>query len=305
MTIEIPTLEPIQRLTRDLKQAAAVLSEKEARFLVDAYYSMQDFRIQGEGQVRAMSATGEPHALNVWLASQMRALENEVKKALGVFAESKVPGQWALSQYGIGPVITAGLLAHFDITKAPTVGHFWSFAGLDPNKKWEKGQKRPWNAKLKVLCWKAGESFKKFSNHPECYYGHIYRERKQLEIERNNAGLFAEQAKFSLATKKIQDADLKAKYEAGKLPDGRLDLRAARYATKLFLAHLHEVMFFDKYGKMPPKPYVIEHVAGHVHWIGVPNGELVPGLREAEIAVGARPPVIDSTTRLDGTVAPE
>ena len=37
---------------------------------------------------------------------------------------------------GIGPVIAAGLLANIDIKQAPTVGHIWRFAGLDPTNKW-------------------------------------------------------------------------------------------------------------------------------------------------------------------------
>jgi hypothetical protein len=322
-------LEPIQKLSRDLKQASITLSDREARYLVDAYYSMQDFRTQGDSQVRSMSATGEPHAVNKWLATQTRGLENQLKLALGAFAESKRPGRWALSQVGIGPVITAGLLAHLDIAKAPTAGHFWRYAGLDPTLEWQGKEKaaawvkahkhlspeemlavagadfkrrpelirkvatfdprdpetpktlthatiqaglarRPWNAKLKVLMWKAGESFKKFHNHPECYYGHVYQQRKLLEVERNEAGKFADQAQHSLETKNITNSELRAKYKAGKLPDGRLDLRAARYATKLFISHLHWVMFECHHNSPPPKPYVIEHL-GHVHLLTPPG----------------------------------
>jgi len=78
------------------------------------------------------------------------------------------------------------------------------------------------------------------------------------------------QAARSLEERKIKDKDLKACYEAGRLPAGRLDLRARRYAVKLFLAHLHHVMYEDHFETPPPKPYVIEH-GGHVHFIGPPN----------------------------------
>ena len=54
--------------------------------------------------------------------------------------------RWARSIYGIWPVLAAGLLAHIDIEQAPTVGHIWSFAGLDPTKKWQPKTTRPWNA---------------------------------------------------------------------------------------------------------------------------------------------------------------
>ena len=60
---------------------------------------------------------------------------------------------------GIGPVITAGFLAHIDIAKAPTVGHVpGGSADLDPTVKWDKGTKRPWNVVMKRLCWIVEES---------------------------------------------------------------------------------------------------------------------------------------------------
>lgn len=52
----------------------------------------------------------------------------------------------------------------------------------------------------------------------------------------------------------------------GMLPKSQIQARAERFATKLFISHLFEKMYIDKYGKMPPKPYVIEHM-GHVDYI--------------------------------------
>lgn len=291
-------LDPVSRLTKDLAKAAATLSPNEARFLVDAYYLMQEQRIRTGGQIRAMEA--EPHEILQWFNTQSESLENQVKRALARYAEEHPVGQWALSIIGIGPVITAGLLANINLKpwrcalvktgaakkacrpKEPhgpqcdyeilhTVGHIWRFAGLDPTVKWEKGQKRPWNASLKRLCWIIGESFTKVSGNPEAFYGQVYAQRKALEIERNAAGKFADQAAASLAAKKYRDDTLaKKRYEAGELPDARLHLRAQRYAVKLFLAHLHEVWYKHEFGIDPPKPYVIEHL-GHVHQIPVPR----------------------------------
>jgi len=176
-----------------------------------------------------------------------------------------------LSIVGIGPVLAAGLLAHIDIEKAPTAGHIWSFAGLNPNTTWGKGEKRPWNAKLKVLCWKIGQSFVKVSNRENDVYGHIYKERKELEMGRNEAGEYAEQAKNKLATTKIgKDTEAYKWYSEGKLPLGHIQQRAERYATKIFLSHLHEVMYINHFGEKPPKPFAIE-ILGHAHKIYVPN----------------------------------
>jgi hypothetical protein len=132
--------------------------------------------------------------------------------------------------------------------------------------------KRPWNGNLKVLCWKLGDSFVKQSNRANAFYGLLYRKRKELEVERNEAGKFKDQAAETLATKRIQDPLTRAAYEAGMLPPGRLDLRARRYAVKIFLAHWHDVAYRDHHKAEPPKPWVFEWGEGqHVHMIHVPK----------------------------------
>jgi hypothetical protein len=263
--------EAIRKLTKDERNASVTLGKDEARFLVDAYYQLQDNRIRSDGQVRSMSRDGEPHAVLQWLADMNRTLEESIKSALDNYSTASPVGQWARSQVGIGPVIAAGLLAHLDITKANTAGAFWSYAGMDPRSVWEKGQKRPWNAQLKVLCWKLGESFVKVSGNEKAFYGRIYKERKALETARNEAGEYAAQAAAKLEKFKIgKDTDAYAAYSQGKLPPAHIHARAKRYAVKLFMAHLHEVMYVDHYGTKPPLPYAIAHM-DHAHKIEVPR----------------------------------
>jgi Transposase IS116/IS110/IS902 family len=172
------------------------------------------------------------------------------------------------SIFGIGPVLAAGLAAYIDITRTPSVSALWSLAGLNPNAVWQKGEKRPWNAQLKVLRWKIGDSFMKFHNHPDCFYGHIYAARKVLEVERNAAFLFRDQAEKTLANRRIKDKATRAIYEAGQLPAGRLELRAERVAVKLFLSHYWEVAFYEHYHTLPRSPYILAKEPGlHRHYV--------------------------------------
>jgi hypothetical protein len=232
---------------------------------VDAYYLMQDNRITAANQIRALTASDEPHEIIDWLFAQNEVLESQIKRALDKWGDSQELGVWAKSIHGIGPVIAAGLLAHIDIEKAPTVGHIWAFAGLDPTRKWGKGEKRPHNAKLKTLCWKIGESFVKVSGNPEAYYGEVYRQRKEYEQKRNDAGECAEQAKEILAQKKFgKDTEAFGHLTAGHLPPAQIHARAKRYAVKLFLAHYHDTAYKLHYKKDPPLPYAIAHL-GHAH----------------------------------------
>ena len=292
----------LQKLSKDLRVAARTLGPAEARFLVDTYYQLQDFRKASANQTRALTDSEEPHDTVAFFQGQFGTVEDQIKKALDEYSAADEMGQWSRLHVGIGPVIAAGLFAHIDIEKAPTVGHIWRFAGLDPTVRWERGQKRPWNADLKVLCWKIGDSFVKFSGRDDCFYGQIYKQRKMYEVDRDNAvrqipagaqvndGVFtldgenhtvyliggkqfyggnAKAAFETLQQKNIKDKETRKLYESGHLPPGRLDLRARRYAVKLFLAHWHEQAYRNHYGTEPPLPYPIAFL-GHAHKIESP-----------------------------------
>lgn len=263
----------IARLNKDLREAAKHLSHAEARYLVDAYYLMQKDRIRSAAQLTALTESGEPATVLSFVGNQSAQLESRIKTSLDIYSANHPVGQWARSHKGVGPVLAAGLLAHIDIHKAPTVGHIWRFAGLDPTLKWEKGEKRPWNARLKVVCWKLGESFTKVSGDEEAYYGQVYKQRKAEEVEKNERGDFKDQAAATLAEKNIgKSTDAYKHYTAGKLPPARIQLRAQRYAVKLFLSHLHDQWYRHEFKTEPPKPYPIA-ILGHAHVIPVPRGD--------------------------------
>ena len=297
-------MQPINRLTKDLRIASRSLSEREARYLVDSYYLLQRDRIAADNQIRSMSADGEPTQLLVWLADQMRTLEGQVKITLDAYSMSHPVGEWARGILGVGPVICAGLLAHIDIKKAPTAGHIWNFAGLNPGVEWGKGQKRPWNGNLKTLCWKLGESFVKVSGNDKSFYGKLFRERKVDEIRRNRAGEFIDQAKRELERKKIDKSKVAYAFYAGclppettdgwselsqaqhsarvkklrkdpgtfpgMLPPGHIHARAKRWTVKIFLSHLHAKWYEIVFDEEAPVPYAIAHL-GHAHLIAPPE----------------------------------
>lgn len=337
----------ITKLTRILKAEAQEMTTKQVRFLVDAFYQVQEHRIATKNQVRSEEQCDNP--IIAWLASNIEEIEKQVKLVLSHYSKAHPVGKWMESICGIGPVISAGYLAHIDITKAPTVGHIWSFAGLDPRRVWPSDdhakqivkdaldrtsgevnneeiervervvgaspgnllammtgidgkpvartvknlltamKRRPWNAKLKTLCWKTALSFTMQSHRDSDVYGKLYRKRKEYEVGKNNAGDYKEQA-LAKAEAYPKHAQVET-YKAGKLPDGHIDMRARRWVAKLFLAHLHEVWYFQHYKQLPPKPYILEYPdqAGHkhIHRIAPPNMELISGLIEAWKGVAA------------------
>jgi len=260
-------LEPIQKLGKDIKEAAKTLSISEVRFLVDNYYQIQEYRKGAFNQERSLIADNEPHEIITWYAKESERLEKEIRKALDVYSNSQPIGIWSREICGIGPVIAAGLLGHIDITKCPTVGHIWSFAGLDPTKEWKKGEKRPFNASLKTLCWKIGESFVKVSSNKNDIYGQYYIKRKEQEIAKNENLEFKDQAEAKLKKFNIgKKTDAYKNYSKGKLPPAHIHARAKRYAVKLFLSHWHEQAYRHHFNEAPPLPYPIA-ILNHAHKI--------------------------------------
>lgn len=271
----ISNIESLQKLSRDVKVAVETLSPAEVRYLVTAYYQMQENRKVSDNQTLALTNAGKPHEVVAWLAHNNMTLERNIKSLLDAHTSTTTIGRWSKSIVGIGPVIAAGLSAHINIEKAPVPGHIWSFAGLSPLSEWKKGEKRPWNAELKTLCWKIGESFVKFSNHPEAYYGPLWKERKQQEEERNEKGLNAPYCEMILDKKRFNpDTDAFKCYRRGVLPPAHVHARSKRWVVKLFLSHWHYVMYSIHYGKPPAEPYAIS-VLGHAHKIPVPNWPMV------------------------------
>lgn len=346
MTDRFESLTPLGRLARDVRAASRSLGRDEGRYLVDAYYQRQKDRIALDAQVRAQHERGEPVEVLRHFAKQMSTLESQLRSVLDAWTDESVVSVWAKGQVGIGPIIAAGLEAHIDITRAPTAGSIWRYAGLDPTAVWigreqarsaaleaigsgrlptyltldqlhtlgkalgftdgaaevlrkfereltrtsddervlaisDDGEyrtqvvlrgltRRPWNADLKTLYWKIGDSFVKTQSRANAFYGLLYKERKLSEVIRNESGGNAAAAEETLRTRNITDMKTRQTYEGGRLPDGRVDLRARRWTVKLFLSHWHAVAYRAHHKVNPPKPYVIEHM-GHTDMIVPPH----------------------------------
>ena len=260
-------MEQVSRMSKDILAATTSLTIDEVRHLVDAYYIMQTDRKRYESQRSAMMQ--EPHSVISFLADSSRVLEGQVKLALDRYTDHHPVGGWMKGIHGIGPIIAAGMLAHIDIHKAQTAGDIWRYAGLDPTCKWEKGQKRPWNARLKTLCWNTGQVFMRNSGREDSFYGHRYRDRKTYEIARNDLG--GNEAKAAeLLHKFNKSTDAYKHLKAGRLPPAQIDARARRWTVKLFLSHLQTVWWWIEFGALPAKPYILTK-EGHGHLVLPPN----------------------------------
>jgi hypothetical protein len=292
------------RLNRDMLSHASGLNMEEIRGLVDSYYQVQELRKASGNQRRAVSQGKDANPLIDYVVDHLLQIEKDIQRMMDVATDAHVPAKWARSFVGVGPVLAAGLLAHIDVKIAKTGSSVWRYAGLDPTVTWAKGQRRPFNARLKVLAFKIGDSFKKFSNHRHAsLYSRLYRERKALELARSEGGLQAETAAALLATKRWKPDTAAARaYRDGKLPAGQLDARARRYAVKMFLEHFFKVCYEVEFGKPAPLPYITEHdpvthgpgLLPMPHWPEIPDKSAA--LRHEEEAVEEEAPPEGGTT---------
>lgn len=271
--------ETISRWTKaEREEMAGVPFDRDVlRALVDYRFQAQERRKATANQIGAIERrvdTGvDPLALRV-LREDFLKIERKADKAITLMVESHKAGRWAVSTPGIAHTFAGVLLAYVDVRIANTAGKLWRFAGVDPTIRWEKGQKRPYCAKLKTTVWQIGESFKKLGADSDCIYARLYRERKAQEVERNEAGAFRDQALARLegaTRRKWRISPLQREtWASGKLQPIGLDIRAGRYAAKLFLSHFHHVLHEVELGEPPPVPWIIGP-GGHADYLAPPN----------------------------------
>ena len=98
-------LEAIMRPTKDVLTAATTLSGNEVRYIVDAYYQMQEYRKATANQIRSMEQgadEGAAHATLDWLLTQVSTMGRQIERAMDKYSLAHPAGRWLQAQYGIG-----------------------------------------------------------------------------------------------------------------------------------------------------------------------------------------------------------
>jgi hypothetical protein len=129
-------METVQRLNKDLLEAAGALDRASIKYFVSVFYEQQEQRIRADAQLRASAEQGEPNALLTWNAREFLARENNIKRAMDSWCKGQLAGRWMQSIVGIGPVLAAGVLSYIDIRRATNPAKLWSYAGMNPNMRW-------------------------------------------------------------------------------------------------------------------------------------------------------------------------
>jgi hypothetical protein len=170
--------------------------------------------------------------------------------------------EWGTSIKGLGEGgLLAQLLAQIDdIGKFDTVSKLWRFAGwavIDGEiDRCKKGEKSPYNRKLKAICWNIVQSF--IRNHTPIYADIYYEEKDRQrhlypDVVCRECGCVWD------------DCDNKKKHHK-LFNDGHLHNRAIRKTAKIFLQHLW-VTWREFEGLPVSQPYA-QAIMGHTHIVG-------------------------------------
>lgn len=117
--------------------------------------------------------------------------------------------------------------------------------------------KPPYNKELKVLCYNIGECLKKQCNKPNSLYGRMYKDRKAYETAKNEHLDYKDQAEKALKEKNYTNKEVIEVLKSGKLIPGHIDMRACRYAVKMFISHFYEMYYLSEFGETPRTPYIL------------------------------------------------
>lgn len=199
------------------------------RGLVEDYYDIQKMRLEVQNQQRAYRQ-GVSESEDAWMkenvTDKLSGIEKTVGKRLSTWVKDEsIYDYWLKDIQGIGPVLASGLIAWIsDIKKFETISKLWAYAGLSVDedgraRRRKAGEKSNWNSRLKVLCWKIGESFVKT--------GAGYRELYDQFRE-----------EYDGKWKTFEDCGSIGCKNAKKCMDGHRYAAAKRKVVKVFLAHL-------------------------------------------------------------------
>lgn len=115
-------------------------SKESLRCLVSFYYQYQGQRIANNDRInkiaKKLNKNGDDSSMDAlrYLANANNQMELQLKKMLGAYSLTTKVGQWMNDIIGIGPCLSAGLLAYFSIDESmKSVNSFYQYAGLNDN----------------------------------------------------------------------------------------------------------------------------------------------------------------------------
>lgn len=200
------------------------LTSKEVKGLVKRYLDLQEY---------IKSAINDTPTNNIEI-TRAKKQKSEIEQILSMHAQKDKVTDWASSIPGIGVVLGCGIVAYIEGIK--TVNEMYTLAGFVPRNRYKDGE---YSVDFKRIGCKIGECFVGTADNEHDIYGHIYKYRRNYEMEKNDRYEYSAQAENVLAKNGRNPAAKNYKWHIqGKLSPSHIRMRARRYAVKIFLQHL-------------------------------------------------------------------
>jgi hypothetical protein len=258
------------------------------RSLVEIYYDFQDQRIITESRLKNNSERNQINDEQLArfgvteLFKKAKSFENDIKTILtNEIIHYPIYNEWLSSLYGIGPIITAGLLANIqDISKFDNISKLWQYAGFGMNTYCSKCDEYTYI--IKKYESKKAKKLQPFKNCPNCNSqttpviakrmpGYMSNWNDKFKVLCWKVGQSFEKqgtkSSYYKLYKQIKEEEHRNHPEKIKengktrFNDGHLRNRALRKTIKIFLAHLW-VVWRSIEGLEVSQPYV-NTILGH------------------------------------------
>lgn len=248
-------------MTEVIEPTEAQHEHEELRWLTDVYMQVQKLRVANNNRVQAAKTGMDDNYPDPFVASlveRLEELEHDMYRQMGKAMKEHPTWHWLAQVKGIGPTLgtkIVGLIG--DISKFDTISKLWSFAGygLKDGKaqRPQKGQKLPYNRRLKTALYLAGDSFIKSRSPFRKIYDtskQRYRIKKQVYpmVEILGADPDDLPDRTTPAGKKEWDKLIKecnkaagAEKDEACWTDLHVENAARRHMVKIFLACLYKV----------------------------------------------------------------
>lgn len=250
-------------------------NQRSMRDIVSAYYRMQSERSILSAHSDKLQESEYNHDVLNRVSDVFVSIEDSLYPLFETFSLQYKVGQWALLHSGITPVFVAGLISNIDISKAYNVSSVYRYCGIDPSLTYVKGSKVLWNADLKSLVWKIGQSISKCTTSKNSFYVDLYHQNRTSCQQINLSGGYSHKAKDILTNRNIKNTAIRRKLESGFLPDVYIDAQARKFVVKIFLAHFHTVWYEDYHSVLNLNPTAAPRFRSSEHsdiyYIDVPN----------------------------------
>ena len=99
--------------------------------MVEIYYDSQQFRMRTVSRLKKSSNDEEFKILGEKVIASYLLMEKRIADELKTQMQGHIMSQWLYANYGIGPILAAGLVSYVDeISRFNTVSKLWKYAGM-------------------------------------------------------------------------------------------------------------------------------------------------------------------------------